>query len=113
MASAQLAPNHEFVSASLPAVRSHRIRAGITLESICERTKITRCFLEAIEERAYHRLPGGVFDVNYIRQYAEQIGYCAQELLEDYRRALRTRDEQAQSTASAPSPSKTWWRCLL
>jgi cytoskeletal protein RodZ len=58
----------------------------VTLESIIAKTKISRRFLEAIENGDYSQLPGGVFNVNYIRQYAALVGYDAETILEDYRR---------------------------
>jgi cytoskeletal protein RodZ len=90
-------------------VRRHRLRAGVTLDAICHRTKISRYFLEAIEERNYHRLPGGIFDVCYLRQYAEQIGYDAAVLLADYRHAVERRHEPVAALAEA-SRSRPWRR---
>jgi len=59
----------------------------VTLESIIAQTKISRTFLEAIENGEYKKLPGGVFTINYIRQYAALTGYDAEIILEDYRRS--------------------------
>ena len=65
-------------------LRGYRQRRGVTLEDISDRTKISPMYLRAIEEENYSDLPGGVFDVNYIRQYAEQIGFDASSLLRRY-----------------------------
>ncbi|NWF84402.1 MAG: helix-turn-helix domain-containing protein [Bryobacteraceae bacterium] len=62
------------------------MRVKVSLEAIIAQTKISRRFLEAIENGEYGELPGGVFDVSYIRQYAALIGYDAETILEDYRR---------------------------
>lgn len=56
------------------------------MESIVEQTKISRRFLESIENGDYDYLPGGVFAISYIKQYAGLIGYDAELILEDYRR---------------------------
>lgn len=48
-------------------------------------TKISRRFLEAIEEGRYEELPGGVFAVSYIQQYARLTGYDAEAILQHYR----------------------------
>lgn len=69
-------------------LREHRLRLKVSLESIMERTKISRRFLEAIENGEYRELPGGVFSINYIRQYAELVGYDAELILEDYRKSV-------------------------
>ncbi|MGD0581008.1 MAG: helix-turn-helix domain-containing protein [Bryobacteraceae bacterium] len=112
MATAQMAPRHDRASVRHPDARTHRIHTGVSLELICERTKISRHFLEAIEERAYHRLPGGIFDISYIRQYAEQIGYCAEALLEDYRSRIGSKDGSS-NLHPVPARTKTWWETLL
>ena len=112
MATAQMAPRHDRTSVRHSDVKIHRIRSGVSLELICERTKISRHFLEAIEERAYQRLPGGIFDISYIRQYAEQIGYSAESLLEDYR-ARNGIQEGSSTLHQVPARTKTWWKALL
>lgn len=66
-------------------LREHRLRARVSLEEIMERTKLSRRFLEAIEEGRYEELPGGVFTTSYIRQYAAATGYDADVILEHYR----------------------------
>lgn len=112
MATAQMAPRHDRAAVRHPDARAHRIRTGVSLELICERTKISRHFLEAIEERAYQRLPGGIFDLSYIRQYAEQIGFSAESLLEDYRLRVGVR-ECSPSPHAVPERARTWWKMLL
>ncbi len=66
-------------------LREHRLRARVSLEEIMAETKISRRFLEAIENGRYEELPGGVFAINYIRQYAAMTGYDAELILDDYR----------------------------
>jgi cytoskeletal protein RodZ len=96
------------------AARCHRIRAGITLETVCQTTKISRYFLEAIEARAYQRLPGGIFDVCYIRQYAEQIGFAAEDLLADYRVVVHgSQQPGAAASVSRTGVARAWWRFVF
>lgn len=111
MASAQIASTFDSRSEQPLGAKVHRIRSGVSLDSICERTKISRYFLEAIEERAYHRLPGGVFDVNYIRQYSESVGCNADILLADYQSVSQAAGS-AQGASAMRVPSKGWWRSL-
>ena len=68
-----------------------RRKAGVSLEWIVEQTKISRRFLEAIETGTYGELPGGVFDISYLRQYAKATGYEVETLLEHYRNATGER----------------------
>ncbi len=62
---------------------------GITLESISESTKISVRQLQAIESGEFKRLPGGIYDTNYIRQYAHAIDFSEAELLAAYHACCR------------------------
>lgn len=83
-------------------LREHRLRARVTLEEIMSRTKLSRRFLEAIEEGRYEELPGGVFTVNYIRQYAAAIGYDAELILEHCRQRNREPEERRPAAKAQP-----------
>jgi transcriptional regulator with XRE-family HTH domain len=61
-----------------------RKKAGISLEQIVERTKISSRFLRAIENEEFDKLPGGIFTTSYLRQYAAAIGYDQDALLAYY-----------------------------
>jgi cytoskeleton protein RodZ len=71
------------ISLSTATVRKN---AGVTLQQISERTKITVRNLEAIESGQFARLPGGIYATSYIRQYARAIGFDEFELLSEYHR---------------------------
>jgi cytoskeletal protein RodZ len=60
----------------LTTIRRNR---GISLEQIAESTKISIRSLEAIEQGDFRKLPGGIYNTSYIRQYARAIEYdeCA------------------------------------
>ena len=55
-------------------LRKIRENQGIALAEIAERTKIRVGMLEAIEQRRIEDLPGGIYAINYVRQYARAIG---------------------------------------
>jgi cytoskeletal protein RodZ len=76
---------------NLAAVRSKR---GISLEQIADSTKIGVRTLEAIEQGEFRKLPGGIYNTNFIRQYARAIGYDESALLAHYDREM-TRAEGA------------------
>jgi cytoskeletal protein RodZ len=57
---------------------------GISLDQIVEATKISKRFLEAIEQGDLRTLPGGIFQISYLRQYARAIDVSETELLEYY-----------------------------
>jgi cytoskeleton protein RodZ len=67
----------------LATIRKNR---GVTLEEISNVTKISVRNLEAIERGDFGKLPGGIYDTNYIRQYARAIDYDEGAILALYRR---------------------------
>jgi cytoskeletal protein RodZ len=66
---------------NMASIRKNR---GITLDQICEATKISKRSLEAIESGEFKKLPGGIYNTNYIRQYARAIDFDESELLSFY-----------------------------
>ena len=77
----------------LATIRKNR---GITLEQIASVTKIGVRTLEAIERCEFRKLPGGIYDTSYIRQYARAIDYDEEAILAEYRRT------RAQANAAEP-----------
>ena len=65
----------------LAEIRRNR---GISLQQIAELTKIGVRSLEAIEKGDFRRLPGGIYNTSYIRQYARAIDYDESVLLAFY-----------------------------
>lgn len=66
---------------SLATIRRNR---GISLEQIAQSTKISVRSLEAIERGDFKKLPGGIYNTNYIRQYARAIDYDESAILAVY-----------------------------
>jgi cytoskeletal protein RodZ len=64
-----------------------RHRKGISLHQISDATKIGVHYLEAIEHCQFGKLPGGFYDISYIRQYAQAIEVSEEQLLARYRQA--------------------------
>jgi|SRR6476661_8429236 cytoskeletal protein RodZ len=86
---------------NLAGVRNEK---SVTLEEIVRSTRIAQHFLEAIEAENFGRLPGGVYNTSYIRQYARAIGYDEKALLDHYRSKM----EPPAVADAAPAPS--WFR---
>ncbi len=78
----RLPPPHNDLQLNLP---DRRVKSGVTLQEIADNTKISTRFLRAIEAEDFDQLPGGVFTVSYIRQYAQAIGCDPDEVLACYR----------------------------
>jgi cytoskeleton protein RodZ len=56
------------------SVASIRKISGISLEEIARNTKLKVTTLKAIEDANFDVLPGGIYNISYIRQYARAIG---------------------------------------
>jgi len=69
-------------------VKNWRQQKGITLESIAAATKLSVSQLDAIESGNFKRLPGGIYNTSYIRQYAQAIGFDEKNLLSFYRQVF-------------------------
>ncbi|MEO8128412.1 MAG: helix-turn-helix domain-containing protein [Bryobacteraceae bacterium] len=90
-----------------------RRRAGVSLQAISESTKIGTTYLRAIESEEFEKLPGGVFDTNFIRQYAAAIGFPESELIALYRTKTAPEPEQADPVAERVSPTGGVFRACI
>lgn len=82
---------------SLLGLSTIRRNRGITLEEISGATKISVRCLEAIECGNFRRLPGGIYNTSYIRQYARAIDYDAALILEAYHQDSGTTPPQGRA----------------
>jgi hypothetical protein len=64
---------------------SMRQSKGISLEQISNMTKLRVSTLKAIEDANFDVLPGGIYNISYIRQYARAIDANESYLLQLYR----------------------------
>jgi cytoskeleton protein RodZ len=89
-------------------LRLAREERGIGLREICEQTRISIHYLEAIEADDYKRLPGGVFNRSFIKAYAKCVGYDEREAVEGYTRYLREHGESSDDVNTTPMYSKVY-----
>ena len=83
---------------SIMGLATIRRNRGISLETIAQATKISLRSLEAIERGDFRKLPGGIYNTSYIRQYARAIDYDESALLDFYHRTI-------EAVAAVPSRS--------
>ncbi|HWF10699.1 MAG TPA: helix-turn-helix transcriptional regulator [Bryobacteraceae bacterium] len=84
-------------------VRAWRLRKGISLGSIAATTKLSVRQLEAIESGDFSRLPGGIYNTSYIRQYARAIDFDESDLLAFYQNCC---SPVAPAARPEPEPSR-------
>ena len=78
------------------------------LREICDQTRISVHYLEAIEANDYKRLPGGVFNRSFIKAYAKCVGYDERKAIEGYTRYLREHGESTDDVNTHPIHSKVY-----
>jgi hypothetical protein len=78
------------------SVAALRQTSGISLEEIARNTKLKVTTLKAIEDANFDVLPGGIYNISYIRQYARAIGVDEGALVKIYQ-SLRPDDNQSQA----------------
>jgi cytoskeleton protein RodZ len=66
-------------------LKIRRLQKGISLEDIAASTKLSVRVLEAIECGDFKKLPGGIYNTSYIKQYARAIDFSEVDLLTFYR----------------------------
>ena len=72
---------------------------GISLDQIATATRIRIRFLTAIENEAFHLLPGGIFNRGFVRTYAERVGIDPDQAVTDYGRLAEVREPAEASPA--------------
>jgi len=65
-------------------LRREREMRGITLAEISESTKISKRWLQALEDEQFSQLPGGVFNRGFVRAYARFLGIDEEQAVADY-----------------------------
>ena len=55
-------------------LRRAREERGVTVEAICDSTKVSARFIRALEAGALEELPGGVFRRGFVRSYLGALG---------------------------------------
>jgi cytoskeleton protein RodZ len=79
-------------------LRSAREQAGLTIEDVASRTKISPVALRAIERGEFERLPGEFFARAFLRSYARELRLPVDEVMAEYdaaRPAPTLRDDKA------------------
>jgi transcriptional regulator with XRE-family HTH domain len=95
---------------SILGVKIWRQKKGITLETIAASTKLSMRQLEAIESGNFGRLPGGIYNTNYIKQYARAIEFDELDLLAFYEERCRP---ATASIGGSQRPPSRFARLLL
>ncbi|HKB06754.1 MAG TPA: helix-turn-helix domain-containing protein, partial [Candidatus Polarisedimenticolia bacterium] len=70
-------------------LRDERQRLRLAIETIAEKTKIRRAYLQAIEEERFSDLPAAVFVRGFLREYARCLGLPGEDVARHYMKRYR------------------------
>jgi cytoskeletal protein RodZ len=84
-------------------VKAWRLNKGISLDAIAASTKLSVPHLEAIESGQFNRLPGGIYNTSYIRQYARAIDFDEGDLIAFYQDACGLPGKAASTANEVPA----------
>lgn len=68
-----------------------RTAKNISIEDVANSTRINPLYLRAIEAEDFAQLPGGIYAVSYVRQYAAATGCDVNDVLARYHSAVEPR----------------------
>lgn len=83
-------------------LRRERLKYGLDLHRIAQETKIPARLLEAIERDEFDKLPGRLFTISFVRQYAHRLGLDEEQMVAD----LRVQQEPPPEVMAEPAPPK-------
>jgi cytoskeletal protein RodZ len=83
----------------LKAAREER---GVTLDAIASKTRVSVRLLAAIESERFDLLPGGVFNISFIRQYCRAVGLEEEEIVAEFNQLARPAELEVTETVEAP-----------
>ena len=86
-----------------------RKKCRISLDEVAEKTKLSVRILQAIEAGEFTKLPGGIYNTSYLRQYARAIRFDEDEVLACYRSATAG----SLDDLSPPSPALSSRKSLI
>ena len=66
-------------------LRYERLKSGLALDRIAQQTKIPVRLLHAIEQGQFDKLPARLFTINFVRQYAHELGLDEEQVIAQLR----------------------------
>ncbi len=87
-------------------LRNARVDKGWSLTQAEEVTKIRIRYLEALEEEAYHILPGDTYAKGFLRTYAKHLGINPEEVLEHYKALGQQQEKPLPAEPAPPLPRR-------
>ena len=84
----------------LKAAREER---GVTLDAISAKTRVSARLLGALESERFDLLPGGVFNVSFLRQYCRAVGLDEEEIVAEFNELAKPPELEVTEQTEAPN----------
>jgi transcriptional regulator with XRE-family HTH domain len=96
-----------------PNLRRLRLKRGILLEEITDKTKVSLALWNAMERNDFSRWPTGLYARAFVREYAIAIGEDADTTVDEFCRWFAQGDRRAEPTMRASAeilqhPNVAW-----
>lgn len=87
-------------------LRKQREIRGVTLKEIADATKISKRYLEALEQDDFAALPAAVFTRGFVREYSRYIGLNSEEMASRYSQLIGSPPETSATPVTPLSAKK-------
>jgi len=92
----------ELIALELKKARTNK---NLSLEKAARKTNINKKYLLALEEGEFDKLPTGIYQKNFLREYAKFLGLDAKELLSIFNQEVGSRDKTRTKPFTRKVPS--------
>lgn len=85
-------------------LRGARAASGESLEDVAKQSRISRRYLEALEDGRFHELPGNTYTLGFIRTYADHLNLDSADLVNRYKTANENITKKTKLDFPEPMP---------
>lgn len=71
-----------------------RENAGLTIKKVSKKTKINQKYLEALESGEYNKLPAGLYERKFLKEYAGFLDLNVDRLLEEFEKEKKVEEQE-------------------
>jgi len=86
-----------------PHLRERRLELKLSLKEVAAQTRIRRTYIEALEEGRFEELPGQVYVIGFLQNYARALGLSADPLIE----AISSQEKESKGAVKTLAPATT------
>jgi cytoskeleton protein RodZ len=90
-------------------LREERLRRGLELEQLEAETRIRAKYLRALEDERFDALPGDAYARAFLRDYAEELGLDAQQLVDELNEATGPPEDVVLAPPRTVEPLRGPW----